>query len=174
MNNKPLIIALVLSLLIHLVFLFNLQLTTNNLLLTDGSTEISISIGSIEQEEPRLSRLDEQARPAVAGSSSTNKNDLSGEEKNSYLAQIRKRIAEFKKYPETAKARNWQGSPKVEFTILKDGNINQLKLINPSKYEVLNNEALETIKRACPFPPIPASLQKSVVIIALDLVFKLE
>ncbi len=158
--NKPLIIALIISLFIHFGILLQPQ-TSNIKLQKDSLGEISISIG---QMEPRR----EEQVPQHAGS------DLSGKIKDSYLAKIRQRIARFKKYPTLAKTKSLEGSPKLNFWVLKDGEINQLKLTKASKHKILNQEAIATINRAVPFPKIPKELNTEKIEVSLVLTYKLD
>ncbi|NQU17997.1 MAG: energy transducer TonB [Candidatus Saganbacteria bacterium] len=176
MKNKSLILAITISLSIHFsVLFFTLSPKPYPLSPTkDGSTEMLISIGNIEPATKRRGSEEQRLIPSGSdGSSGQNQAD-SGKTRNDYLAEIRKRIAQFKKYPQTAKSRNWEGSPKVEFAILESGEIKGLKLTKGTKHQLLNEEALETIKRAAPFPPIPQTLGSSAIKVALVLVFRLK
>jgi protein TonB len=62
----------------------------------------------------------------------------------------------------------------VSFTLDKDGSLTSIKLIKDSKYEILNNAALETIRRGNPYPPIPKPLEKLSISFNLPISYMLE
>ena len=70
----------------------------------------------------------------------------------SYGALLTKHISAFKKYPRIAQRRVWEGDILLEITLNKNSNILNIKVINESKYEVLNKEAVAMIERAQPLP----------------------
>ncbi len=46
----------------------------------------------------------------------------------------------------------------LAFTIESDGNVSSIKLLKSSGYEILDEYALNAVKIASPFNPIPASI----------------
>ena len=70
----------------------------------------------------------------------------------SYGALLTRHISAFKKYPRIAQRRIWEGDILLELTLNKNSKILNIKVINESKYEVLNKEAVAMIKRAQPLP----------------------
>ena len=79
--------------------------------------------------------------------------------KSAYLSYIRNRIEKFKYYPEQARRRGFKGSVWVAFIINKDGTVSQLRIHKASEYSILNDAALETIKRIAKFHPLPDELE---------------
>lgn len=166
MTNRTLIIAFVISLLIHSIVLISVKSNEKLVMRKNKVGEMSISIGTIEKKEPQLSNKVSDSQVTDDGTSE--------KIKNSYLTKIRQRIAQYKKYPTIAKTRSWEGSPKVEFLVLKNGSISQLKLASRSTHDILNQEALSTVKRAAPFLPIPKELNISKIEVSLSLTYKLD
>ena len=70
----------------------------------------------------------------------------------SYGALLTRHISAFKKYPRIAQRRIWEGDILLELTLNKNSKILNIKVINQSKYEVLNKEAVAMIERAQPLP----------------------
>ncbi len=71
-----------------------------------------------------------------------------------FLARIHAAIAKYKKYPRQAQRMKMQGEVMVEFGLTKEGKIAWINIIQSSKHELLDEHALETIKKAAPdFPP---------------------
>ena len=59
---------------------------------------------------------------------------------------LRKFIAENVEYPEDAKAQKQEGKVFVKFVIDKEGNVRDAEIVNGTRFESLNNEALRVIK----------------------------
>ncbi|MEA3493130.1 MAG: energy transducer TonB [Candidatus Margulisiibacteriota bacterium] len=194
MRNKTFFTAFMLSVSIHGVLVLPIFPVFRNFLIEDGSNHMSISMGSIivgkEQAEKRdsvvkaqkvsnVSELSGQvpnqylASDNLLGRSGKNKNNK-GKLRNQYFAEIRKRIEVAKKYPKLARERDFEGNSEIEFVILSNGKVQDIRLVNSSDYQILDNEALATIGRASPFPPIPEEFGESRIKITIPLVFELK
>lgn len=68
------------------------------------------------------------------------------------LQRIRMKIERAKYYPLIAKRSNMEGSPRVEFKIRDDGSLESILLISSSGYSLLDSAALDTVRKAAPFP----------------------
>ena len=73
----------------------------------------------------------------------------------SYFNKIKQSIESEWEYPELALRYGLQGKLSLEFTIAKDGQLAQLRLVRSSGSQLLDEEAIRAIKAAAPFPPIP-------------------
>lgn len=78
-----------------------------------------------------------------------------------YKAELRAMIDKNKYYPPMSKRLGQQGTVVVAFTLLEDGNIINVKLDGPSRYERLNNSALDAVKKVGRFKPIPKEIGES-------------
>ncbi len=76
----------------------------------------------------------------------------SGGKGNPVLAAIWRRINSHKYYPGSARRRGIIGSPRVTFTINKDGSIGWIKLAASCGEAELDAAAIETVQRAAPLP----------------------
>jgi len=83
-----------------------------------------------------------------------------------YLGQIQRIIEGAKEYPEASRRAGREGKVKVQFTIFRNGNVDNIKLLTRTPYPNLNQEAIDAVERSAPFSGFPDSLtQKSVKVI---------
>lgn len=75
-----------------------------------------------------------------------------------YKAELRAMIDRNKYYPPMSKRLGQQGTVVVAFTLLEDGNIINVKIDSPSRYERLNESALDAVKKVERFKPIPKEI----------------
>jgi protein TonB len=73
----------------------------------------------------------------------------------SYFNKLKRQIEGVWNYPELSRVRGEQGELFLIFTIRRDGNLEDVKLINSSGYARLDDEAIRAIRIAAPFPPFP-------------------
>jgi periplasmic protein TonB len=83
-------------------------------------------------------------------------------------------IAKHKQYPRIAQMRGWQGEAIVELQLDGNGKLKSKKIIKSSGYESLDNQALEMVEKAMPFPSPPEILHGSHFSIKVPVPFKLE
>jgi protein TonB len=70
-----------------------------------------------------------------------------------WLAEtLRDRIEELKRYPPMARMNNWQGKVVLKFVVREDGTVENLEVVQSSGHAVLDEAAMETIRRASPLP----------------------
>ena len=92
----------------------------------------------------------------------------------SYSSLLANAIAKYKQYPKIAQMRGWQGTVIADLEIDSKGSVVSVKIKKSSTYEVLDNEALEMIKKASPFPAPPESLRGKNFNVLVPISFKLE
>jgi TonB family protein len=78
----------------------------------------------------------------------------------SYFAKLKEKIEQVWNYPETSRLNGEQGSLFLIFTIRRDGSLEDVKLLNPSGYARLDDEAIRAIRVASPFSPFPKSWER--------------
>ncbi len=68
-------------------------------------------------------------------------------------------------YPRQAKMMGWEGRVVLSFTICADGRVEGISIVESSGFAVLDKKAVETIRKAAPFPspPVPAELTIPIV-----------
>jgi protein TonB len=92
----------------------------------------------------------------------------------SYSSLLANAIAKYKQYPKIAQMRGWQGTVIADLEIDSKGSVVSVKIKKSSTYEVLDNETLEMIKKASPFPTPPESLRGKNFNVLVPISFKLE
>lgn len=91
-----------------------------------------------------------------------------------YQDMVKEKIQSCRRYPNWAKRQDIEGISRLRFTLLSNGMVKDIKLLKTSGSNVLDNEAIETIRRACPLCPIPKEFNRSSIAIEIALVFKLK
>ncbi len=76
----------------------------------------------------------------------------------SYTGVIKKRLAACWGYPKEAKENNIEGKAHAIFSLSKDGHLMGVEVTGTSGHEILDQEGLDAIRRAAPFPPFPESI----------------
>ena len=92
----------------------------------------------------------------------------------SYSSLLANAIAKYKQYPKIAQMRGWQGTVIADLEIDSKGTVISIKIKKSSTYEVLDNEALEMIRKASPFPAPPESFRGKNFNVLVPISFKLE
>ena len=92
----------------------------------------------------------------------------------SYSSLLANAIAKYKQYPKIAQMRGWQGTVIADLEIDSKGTVISIKIKKSSTYEVLDNEALEMIRKASPFPAPPESLRGKNFNVLVPISIKLE
>lgn len=117
-------------------------------------------ITPIEEED------EEEAEPALTAQSLL--------ARQFYVSDILKKVRENVRYPRRSQERNQEGSVRIAVTIDRQGNIINMVRIEESRFELLNNEAWEAVKRASPFPPIPDSLNMQTFEFSAPITFEMQ
>ncbi|MBW1825333.1 MAG: energy transducer TonB, partial [Deltaproteobacteria bacterium] len=79
----------------------------------------------------------------------------------SYLSKIKRKIEPKWNYPEKAQSIGLQGKLALCFSIIRDGHLDRIKLLNSSGQPLLDEEALKAVKGAAPYYPLPDRLKIS-------------
>jgi periplasmic protein TonB len=76
----------------------------------------------------------------------------------SWTRQVVGLLEKNKRYPAGARARNEQGVVRLAFSLDRTGHVTESHIAKSSGSQDLDNETLELLKRAQPFPPLPANV----------------
>ncbi|MFB3120861.1 MAG: energy transducer TonB, partial [Candidatus Binatia bacterium] len=80
--------------------------------------------------------------------------DVKQAEYNTYLEGIKRSV--FRAWePEQASRNKEQGRVVLEFTILRDGRLENMRILRSSGYPSLDREAMRSVKAVSPFRPLP-------------------
>lgn len=91
-----------------------------------------------------------------------------------YQDIVKQKIEAVRRYPFWAKKQGIEGRAHISFIITSNGNCRKIELVKSSRSSILDEEAIATIKRANPFPPLPQEINSSYVTIDVDIVFSLK
>jgi TonB family protein len=90
-----------------------------------------------------------------------------------YQDMVKQKIEEARRYPLWAKKQGIEGVVFLNFIILPNGSSQNIRIIRSSGSGILDQEAIETVKRAVPFPSIPKEISSSFVEMGVSIVFML-
>ena len=123
------------------------------------------------QQESKEART---ASIQATGTGNTQESGGNPAAEQNYLAKIQARLAKFKRYPRSARKENITGTVLVEFVLTGDGRIERPSIVRSSGDSRLDQEALDVLLRASPFPRIPKKLRKNSFALTLPVEFSLN
>lgn len=178
--NQYLLIALA----IHLFFLISLNATVSvNDITTIGETGMNIQMVVLEKSDEVFeknlaaevirNKTNDSAKDQQVLLDNRKVGEKSKHTYDTYYGRIRKIIDSNKKYPLLAKQRKQEGSPKVTFTILKSGIVEDISVAS-SGHRLLDREARRMILLSSPFPKIPEVMGKNYLTLTVPINFKLS
>ena len=88
--------------------------------------------------------------------------------------RVAQAIARRKGYPAAARARRETGDVEITFTLESNGTVASSRVIRSSGFAALDQEALDTIRRAAPYPPPPAGVWEKQLEFTLTLGFNMR
>ncbi|MGQ0577680.1 MAG: energy transducer TonB [Betaproteobacteria bacterium] len=91
-----------------------------------------------------------------------------------YGQSISKEIKRYQKYPPLAQRRGWEGAVDVQLQIAADGKVTSITLGRSSGRSILDEEALNMVRRASPLPQAPQNLRGRELTVTVPIVFKLQ
>lgn len=91
-----------------------------------------------------------------------------------YIGQVQRSVEGAKRYPEASRRAGRQGKLKIQFTILKNGEVENVKLLTETPYPNLNREAVAAVKRAAPFTGFPNNIMEQSLKVILPFRFELQ
>lgn len=83
-------------------------------------------------------------------------------------------VTKYREYPRIAQIRGWQGRVLVRIHFARKGVVTNMTVVESSGHAVLDQQALDMLKRASPFPPAPQSLEGREFSVTVPIVFRLE
>ena len=89
----------------------------------------------------------------------------------SYFARLKHQIEQVWTYPEEAVRRGISGRLTLRFQISKDGNLMNVRLIDNSGYNVLDEAALQAVKTAAPYYPFPVTIHREALSILATFIY---
>jgi TonB family protein len=84
-------------------------------------------------------------------------------ENRAYMRMLRDRIESIWKYPREAARRGRTGDLYIKFSIKKNGELNKIELVRTSGHRDLDEAAIQALKKAEPYWPLPENYDKDVL-----------
>jgi protein TonB len=109
-----------------------------------------------------------QQSEAVAGGATGSAESAKQRYLKEHFVYIRDLVARQLVYPAIARKMGWGGKAVVAFTVMEDGNAGNIRLVESSGVPILDRSALETVRKASPFPSPPVRAE-----IVLPVLFRL-
>ena len=125
---------------------------------------------SLSSSKNKIKREERQEQAVV---DNRTQGDITNKIYQSYYGIVRSMLDSNKKYPLLSLQRRQEGTPVVEFTILRNGSVVNLK-ITSSGFRLLDREAQKIVLKSAPFPPIPKSLGKDKIDLRVPINFSLQ
>ncbi|MFZ3072583.1 MAG: TonB family protein [Thermodesulfobacteriota bacterium] len=145
------------------------------------STQVAPSPKLVEENPPEEEEKHERRSEETASSPSTEEHggieakSMASKSRHTeqFLSLVREKIEKTKFYPSWARKRGYEGVVKVGFTIKKDGNLQDLQVLQPCLCDTLNSAATEAIKKASPFGPMPETFPDEGIRLEIDVAYRL-
>ncbi len=96
------------------------------------------------------------------------------EESLNFENAIKLKIQKARNYPEKARQEGIEGDILLSFEVLRKGELGNILIIKSSGFEILDNEAINTLKRAAPFPEIPEYYNLQKINLQVRIIYKLN
>ena len=90
-----------------------------------------------------------------------------------YIGQVQRSVERAKNYPEASRRAGRQGKVRVQFTILRSGEVDNVRLLTETPYTLLNQAAMAAVKEAA-LPGFPDSIMKQSLKVILPFRFELN
>lgn len=110
-------------------------------------------------------------RGASATSNSQTSSDPGNAAVTNYPGKVAAKLRRALKYPKSAVSGS-RGETQVAFTVLADGSATGVRVVASSGSSVLDQAAMDAVKRASPFPPIPADAGRKQWPFAVPVLFR--
>jgi len=93
---------------------------------------------------------------------------------SSYEKSLADLIKRHEKYPDRARRQGWQGTAVVGLSLSADGKVKDISIIESSGRDILDEAALNMVRRASPLPRAPEGLRGTARTVRVPIVFKLQ
>lgn len=80
---------------------------------------------------------------------------------SNYPGKVVSKLRRSLRYPSEAKRQRLKGEVRVRFTVAQNGSVSGIRIVRSSGSSILDQAALDTVRRAAPFPRIPNEAGRS-------------
>ena len=90
------------------------------------------------------------------------------------VSSVRSRIDGTKRYPRLARRAGFEGRTLLKFKILPDGRVTEIRVLETSQFEMLDEAAMRAVERAAPFQEEGRQIRGKFIEVILPVVFQLR
>ena len=127
-----------------------------------------------EESPPEEVAPPEPVQPESPPAASPKPGAKASKEDYGYYQLILDRLDRLKRYPARARRRGDQGTVILAFTLNRDGSLKQYAIKQSSGSKALDLEVKKLIRRAAPFPAIPANISQQELELSVPISFTLH
>ena len=149
---------------------FKLSKLPNRVVRSENSSSVGTEKGRVTPVQTRVKLASLTSFPSARGVP----NIVDTGALKNYVGQIRRSVLGAKRYPEVSRKAGRQGILKVQFTILKNGQLGNISLLTETEYPELNQAAMAAVKGAAPFTGIPDSIMDQSMSFIVPIKFKVN
>lgn len=124
---------------------------------------------STARDETRASTTPESSSGSSGYASQVSYGEKRGKYLKSHFIYIKNMIQRNLTYPRVARKMGWEGKVTVSFVVCENGYVDSIKIIETSGIRILDNNAVDTIRRVSPFPKPPVKAE-----LIVPIVYRLE
>ncbi|MBI3141051.1 MAG: energy transducer TonB [Rhodocyclales bacterium] len=114
------------------------------------------------------------ATPAPAGALAAASEGPNPDGVRAYRLGLARGARAYKRYPELARERGWEGTAEVRVDVSREGRPRQVLLARSSGHELLDREAVAMLARAAAAAAVPESLRGREFAVSLPVLFDLS
>lgn len=99
------------------------------------------------------------ARSNANGRQDAKSKDGGDKAKSNYKGKVRSKLLRAQRYPKKAKRKKLRGTVQVSFLIAPSGSVSKVRIVRSSGHPVIDQAALDMVRRASPMPKFPSNLR---------------
>ena len=137
---------------------------------------LRMPVDSLEDDEQNgadLARARARQRQDPGETEETISLDTKDKRYSSYAGMIKQRLMRCWSYPKKARENLIEGSVRILFSLDREGQLKNIKILHSSSYNILDSETTRTVRDAAPFPPFPGSVTVAKLNIKADFAYLL-
>ncbi|AFI85635.1 energy transducer TonB [Methylophaga nitratireducenticrescens] len=93
--------------------------------------------------------------------------------RDNWQYRLHAHLAQYKQYPSSARRKGREGSPRIAFTMSRDGTVLDVWLVQSSGTELLDRAAQQLIRQAEPLPALPDEIKEQELTLTVPINYSL-
>jgi protein TonB len=124
------------------------------------------------QKKGQTDGAEKAAASAATGAKASAAREAGNAAVDNYKGKVRRKLSRARRYPAEARRQGLRGVAHVRFTVSSDGGLVSVSLTKSAGSPILDEAALDAVRRAAPFPPIPESAGRNSWVFDIPLDFR--